>query len=88
MEMSPAQILLLFEQSERDRAETALWQLDATYAAVAPGVFEKGGEVLTKVRDAFRRMAGLDSAKPSKKDAKANRKGMLDTLRSLGAGGN
>jgi hypothetical protein len=49
----------LLEVSAEDRAEQALYQLQATLGAVAPGALKDGAKILERTRASLERQAGI-----------------------------
>lgn len=49
----------LFEVCAEERAEAALFQLQAVYGGTAPGSLKKGDKVFEQIRSTLERQAGI-----------------------------
>ena len=82
--MSPALILALFEQTEKDTGERIVLLMEAISASVGVSWLKKGGDLYRKTVERFQRMAGIGAPAKHPEDAKANRKKLGAKLAKLG----
>lgn len=84
MRFAPALILLLYRQTERERAEETLLLLDALTAVVSTAVAgAKAGDPIGEMKASLRAMRGVPEPPP---DLAANRRRLHQHLLLAGAG--